>query len=845
MKRPFLVAVIGYIIGIIWGLYFQFSIVLLYIFITAIYLIVKFLIKNNNQIEKSYNNLPSKAKLNLFSLKRYFRYLKIVIKPVAIYSIIIISIISNYIINYLNNKYDTLFTNIDNPNIQAIVVSNKVEKQYYDRYKIKILNLNNDNKFKNIYLYINVNKKYDLNYGDYIKIIGEFIEPNTRRNYRGFDYKLYLKTLKIYGTIQVESIELIEKNKTNSLLKVINNLVLEVKKNAKNIMSKDIYSIFLGLILGDNTQIEEEIKENFKVSNISHVLAISGMHISYLVLGINILFKKIIGKRSTKFVTILILIIYMFITNFSPSILRAGIMGALVCFSNLFYRKNDVFNSISLSLFLILLYNPFLITNVGVQLSYGGTLGIILFQKKVYDILGKIKLNKVNRVNKRVILRFSKVLELLKQSLSVSISAQLIIFPILIYHFHSLGLYVFINNLLVSLIIAPIVIFGFIELMFLIININLAKCIYILFSLGANILIKLAEVGANLPYAQIYVVSFPFVLYFVYYILVFLSMYLFSLYNSKNINSFYRRVRNIIALIIYKIKQNKTKLLSILVIIAILFFCIYKYPKNLRIYFLDVGQGDSTFIVTPRNKKILIDGGGSENYDVGKNVLLPYILSRGYTTIDCIVITHFDQDHVGGIFTVLENLKVKCVVISKQIEESDNYNRFLEIVNKKKINVKIVKKGDKIKIEKDIYLHILWPEEEQITENVLNNNAIVCKLIYNDFSMLFTGDIEEIAEKRILEEFKNTNILKSTVLKVAHHGSKSSSMQSFLEEVKPKVALIGVGENNTFGHPNEGVLNRLKNLNIKIYRTDTMGEITLEVNKKGRIKIETPLMRHV
>lgn len=129
-------------------------------------------------------------------------------------------------------------------------------------------------------------------------------------------------------------------------------------------------------------------------------------------------------------------------------------------------------------------------------------------------------------------------------------------------------------------------------------------------------------------------------------------------------------------------------------------------------------------------------------------------------------------------------------------------------------------------------IQIIWPKLEQIKENVLNNNSIVAKLVYKNFSMLFTGDIEEVTEKQILEEYKNSNILRANVLKVAHHGSKTSSTQSFLEKVKPQIALIGVGKNNTFGHPNLEVLKRIQNLNCKIYRTDEMGEISLNINRK-------------
>lgn len=191
--------------------------------------------------------------------------------------------------------------------------------------------------------------------------------------------------------------------------------------------------------------------------------------------------------------------------------------------------------------------------------------------------------------------------------------------------------------------------------------------------------------------------------------------------------------------------------------------------------------------------------------------MLPYILDRGYNKIDYIFISHFDSDHVGGILTILEEIKVGQVVINKQIQNSENYEQFLKIVKEKRIKVKQVKKGDRVNIEKNLFFDILWPIEKQITENPLNNNSMVAKLQYKNFSMLFTGDIEEIAEKEILKNVSKEE-LKADVLKVAHHGSKTSTTNEFLNLVKPKIALIGVGKKNNFGHPNEEVIERLGNL---------------------------------
>ena len=190
----------------------------------------------------------------------------------------------------------------------------------------------------------------------------------------------------------------------------------------------------------------------------------------------------------------------------------------------------------------------------------------------------------------------------------------------------------------------------------------------------------------------------------------------------------------------------------------------------------------------------------------------------------------------------MQEIKVKNIIISKQFEVSENYKKFLKIVKEKNIKVKVVHAGERIQIEKNLYIDILWPDiSNPINDNILNNNALVFKLSYISFSILFTGDIEEIAEKMILEKYKNNlELLKVDVLKVAHHGSATSSIEEFLNVVRPEIALIGVSEDNSFGHPSDNVLERLENFKCKIYRTDENGEISIEV-KANKLLI-TPFM---
>ena len=182
-----------------------------------------------------------------------------------------------------------------------------------------------------------------------------------------------------------------------------------------------------------------------------------------------------------------------------------------------------------------------------------------------------------------------------------------------------------------------------------------------------------------------------------------------------------------------------------------------------------------------------------------------------------------------GILSVLKELQVGKVIIGKQGEESENYKELVRITTEKSIPIVVVKRGDIIKIENTVKFQVLFPSDKLISENVLNNNSLVMKIYLKNLTMMFTGDIEEVAEKELVKLYSN-NELKADILKVAHHGSKTSSTIEFLKAVSPKIALIGVGENNKFGHPNLEVIERLKSLGTATYRTDEMGEISIKTN---------------
>ena len=249
-----------------------------------------------------------------------------------------------------------------------------------------------------------------------------------------------------------------------------------------------------------------------------------------------------------------------------------------------------------------------------------------------------------------------------------------------------------------------------------------------------------------------------------------------------------------------------------------------------------MGQGDSTLIVTSSNKKILID--------TGEEGALDYLLDRKVFYLNYFIISHFDSDHCGDAENILNSIKVEKLLIAKQLETTPEFEEIIKSAKKHRVQIITCQMGDMITIDKNTKIEILWPDNENIitSENPSNNNALVAKMTYKNIAILFTGDIEELAEKEILKNQKQN--LQSTILKVAHHGSKTSTTQEFLSSVEPKIALIGVGKNNKFGHPNEETIEKLNLINTKIYRTDMMGEIILRINKKGRILVNIHNLVH-
>lgn len=519
IKRPLLIVAIGVIIGIIYGLYLKISIAITVIILA---LLLFFIQKN-------------KAKVFYFFAKRR--------KVILI--IFISMIISNLYTIYLDRKYEKVYQEIPK-NIKMIVtvVSEAKETEYYYSYEVKFQN-------KKFIMYLKKNNFPKLTYGMSVLIEGEYIKPQESRNYKGFNYKEYLQTRKIYGSIKVNNLRIVKECNVNFIFKYSNIVRNKILKVANEILPKDTQGLLTGILIGETEDISDEINEAFSKSSLSHILAISGSHITYIVIGLSfILSKSRISRKSTHGVTIIFLILFMFITRFSPSVVRACIMGIIMLFSKIIYRKLDVLNSIALSLIILLIYNPFSIKDIGLQLSYLGTIGIICFNKPVLVFLKKY-------LNEKI-----------AETLSVTISAQIVILPIMVLNFNSISTVFIISNLIAVPLSGVIILLGYATIFIGMVSLKIGKIIAIILHGLIKLLIWVAEFTANLPFSSITVKTPMIINVILYYAVIIVIV-------RKN------RIRKFISLNI------KNKVIKLIVFVIILFNI---FPKNLTIHFIDVGQ---------------------------------------------------------------------------------------------------------------------------------------------------------------------------------------------------------------------------------------------------------------
>ena len=562
----------------------------------------------------------------------------------------------------------------------------------------------------------------------------------------------------------------------DEIIKISNNksIMYKLKNSIINIINKSPNKDYLHtFLLGNNKYIDKEVMESYRINGISHLFSISGMHISLLSM---IILKLLKNYKFKKEVVILFLLIYMTLTDFLPSILRSGIFFILIYLNKKFNLNISMFKLMIILLFICVLIDPYIVYKIGFQYSYTISFYLITFNQ----LINKSK----NKLYKLCIVSFI--------SFIVSV-------PIAINNFSQINvLSIFLNIFfvpIVSSIIFPLslitFLFPFFNNLFTIL-INIFELLSITFSKIDNFIFIMSKI------------STLFII--IYYIIISITLYFLS--------------------------KNKYKYIVSLMFIFVIHYNITIFNKGLEITYIDVGQGDSIFIKFPNDKSnILIDTGGKvtygnlkNNYSVGKNIV-DYLKSMGIRKLDYLIITHGDFDHMGDSLYLIDKFKVENVIFNCG-EFNVLEKELIKVLDEKKIKYYSCIKELNIDNNKLYFLQTKKYDNE-------NDNSNVIYTEFNGYKFMFMGDAGVEKEKDILDKYNLANI---DVLKVGHHGSKTSSSKEYIDEIKPKYAIISVGKNNRYGHPNKEVLNNL--YNSKIYRTDQDGSIMFKI-KNNKLKIET------
>ena len=630
------------------------------------------------------------------------------------------------------------------------------------------IKLNTDEKIL-INYYIKKNENYsNLKIGNIIKVEGKLDYPKKNINFNLFNYKNYLLSEKIYFVLTANKITYI-KDTYNIFFKAKNLLINYIN----NFKTKDYLYTF---ILGNTSLLEQDTKESFQNNGISHLFAVSGMHITLISTLLMYLLKKITKNHDISYIiTIFILLFYTFITNFSSSILRAFLLFLLIYINKKFKFNLKTIEIIMLILLILLMYNPFYIYSIGFKFTFIISIILILFSKKINNFKNY----------------FSKLL-------MTSLISFFISLPIVINNFFEINLISPLLNLIfvpfISIIIFP---FSLISLIFPFLD----NIFYIIVKFMENISIYIN----NTLSINIIIGKMNLIMIVIYYLLTLICL-------NKVLVKKYIYVLPIITLILIYSNINY-------------------FNKNLIVTMLDVGQGDSLMIAFPNNKgNILIDTGGivnftKTNYEISTSTIIPYLKSIGIKKINYLVLTHGDYDHMGEAVNLVNGFKVEQVVFNCG-EFNDLEKELIKVLNQKKIKYYSCVKELNIDNNKLYFLQTKKYDNE-------NDNSNVIYTELNGYKFMFMGDAGVDKEKDILDKYNLSNV---DVLKVGHHGSKTSSSKEFIDEINPKYGIISVGKNNRYGHPNKEVLNNLEN--SKIYRTDQDGSIMFKI-KNDKLEIET------
>lgn len=609
--------------------------------------------------------------------------------------------------------------------------------------------------------------------GSTVSFAAKIEKPKAAGNPRCFDYRLYLKSEKIGYTAVIRTY--FREACTPSIWQRWKCFVLEQRESFISMvhLSDSAEGLIRGVLFGDLSRMDEETYTDFRQNGTAHVLAVSGLHVGMLYS----VYRWIYGKVHTKFCTAMfigLLFLYGTVTLWSVSVTRAILLIVLVLLGNKLQRRYDLLTALSAVALFLIIRNPYVIFGASFQMSFLAVTSIVFLQDTMENMVGK--------------------------TLSASFAVQAGLTPYMAYVFNYVSFVGILCNIPIIFLISIIVPIGMGGFVFYFFFHRVIPCLTIMLNGIGNLTIWVNGLLSADGILSFDVISPPLWSIVLFYGVVFYG-------TSEQ------------AMICFGRRQWKRGVAPLCCVVVLALAAIPAGNSDFdkaSLVFVDVGQGDCLHIKDSAGRNMLIDGGGSINYNVGEKTLKPYLLKNGFDWVDLAAATHLHTDHYLGLQQLAE-----CFDVRDELTAG--------------------KAGDVIKLGENEWLEILWPMTYDADAEDENLNSLIFLVHQNGVKTLITGDITAEGEAMLLEQYRGTDKLAADILKIAHHGSAYSTSDAFLEAVNPQVAVISVGQNN-YGHPSEIVIEKLEKNGIMVFRTDLDGAVGI-INRKGTISVCTEKQR--